>query len=417
MRRSRLWTLLAAAALAVTGAALASAEEVTLNALFMSQAGYDEKDLRAMTEAFTAKHPDIKVNLEFVPYEGLHDKIVLANGSDHGYDSVLIDVIWPAEFATKKLLLDTTDMVTPQLKEETLPSVWDTVAYQGRYYGMPWTIGTKYLFYNKEMLAKAGFKDPPKTWAELAEQARVLKQKGIVNYPIVWSWAQAEALICDYTALLGAYGGQFLDGNLKPAFQSGGGLDALKYMVATLKDGTTNPNSREYLEEDVRRVFQSGQAAFALNWTYMWQLGNDPKESQVAGKIGVTAAIGVDGKSKGTGVNGSMALAIPANSKHPKEAWEYLNWMASYDMQLAHIGKVLPLIWKKAYDDPAVTKDRPEIMLAAHDGVAAMTTRPMHPDYTEVSNILQKHLQEALLDQATPEAALDAAASEIEALK
>ena len=188
-------------------------------------------------------------------------------------------------------------------------------------------------------------------------------------------------------------------------------------MVATLKDGTTNPNSREYLEEDVRRVFESGQAAFALNWTYMWELGNNPKDSQVAGKIGVTAAIGVDGKSTGTGVNGSMALAIPAGTKHPKEAWEYINWMASYDMQLAHIGKVLPLIWKKAYDDPAVTKGRTEIMAAAHDGVASMTTRPMHPNYTEVSNILQKRLQEALLDQSSPQDALNAAASDIEALK
>lgn len=417
MRRLGLWTSLAALAVSLMGAAAAHAEDITLNALFMSQAGYDENDLRAMTDAFTAKHPDIKVNLEFVPYEGLHDKIVLANGSDHGYDSVLIDVIWPAEFATKKILLDTTDMVTPELRDQTLPSAWGTVEFQGRYYGLPWTIGTKYLFYNKEMLAKAGFNNPPKTWDELHAQAKVLKEKGIVNYPIVWSWAQAEALICDYTALLGAHGGKFLDDKLKPAFQTGGGLDALNYMVATLKDGTTNPNSREYLEEDVRRVFQSGQAAFALNWTYMWELGNNPKDSQVAGKIGVTAAIGVDGKSTGTGINGSMALAIPAGTKHPKEAWEYINWMASYDMQVAHIGKVLPLIWKKAYDDPAVTKGRAEIMAAARDGVASMTTRPMHPNYTEVSNILQKRLQEALLDQSSAQDALNAAASDIEALK
>ncbi len=40
-----------------------------------------------------------KVNLEFVPYEGLRDKTLLAQGSG-GYDVVLFDVIWPAEFAT-----------------------------------------------------------------------------------------------------------------------------------------------------------------------------------------------------------------------------------------------------------------------------------------------------------------------------
>ncbi|MEK1925760.1 MAG: ABC transporter substrate-binding protein, partial [Rhizobium giardinii] len=48
--------------------------ETTLNALFMAQAAYSEADVRAMTEAFSKANPDVKVNLEFVPYEGLHDK-------------------------------------------------------------------------------------------------------------------------------------------------------------------------------------------------------------------------------------------------------------------------------------------------------------------------------------------------------
>lgn len=34
-----------------------------------------------MTDAFNKANPDIKVNLEFVPYEGLHDQAVLAQGS------------------------------------------------------------------------------------------------------------------------------------------------------------------------------------------------------------------------------------------------------------------------------------------------------------------------------------------------
>jgi multiple sugar transport system substrate-binding protein len=54
--------------------------ETTLNALFMAQAAYSEADVRAMTDAFTKANPDVKVNLEFVPYEGLHDKAVLAQG-------------------------------------------------------------------------------------------------------------------------------------------------------------------------------------------------------------------------------------------------------------------------------------------------------------------------------------------------
>ena len=58
----------------------AAAADVTLNALFMKQAAYSEDDVRAMTADFEKANPGIKVNLEFVPYEALHDKIVAAAG-------------------------------------------------------------------------------------------------------------------------------------------------------------------------------------------------------------------------------------------------------------------------------------------------------------------------------------------------
>jgi multiple sugar transport system substrate-binding protein len=152
-----------------------------------------------MTEDFTKANPDIKVNLEFVPYEGLHDKTVLAQGSGGGYDVVLFDVIWPAEYAANNVLLDISPRVTDEMKAGVLPGAWSTVQYDGKYYGMPWILDTKYLFYNKDILAKAGIAAPPKTWEELTEQAKIIKDKGLLKSPIAWSWAQAEAVICDYT--------------------------------------------------------------------------------------------------------------------------------------------------------------------------------------------------------------------------
>ncbi|MDP0984076.1 extracellular solute-binding protein, partial [Klebsiella variicola] len=74
---------------------------------------------------------------------------------------------------------------------------WTTVDYDGKIWGMPWILDTKYLFYNEDMLKQAGISAPPKTFEELAEQAKIIKDKGIAKYPIVWSWSQAEALICD----------------------------------------------------------------------------------------------------------------------------------------------------------------------------------------------------------------------------
>ncbi|ATU95955.1 ABC transporter substrate-binding protein (plasmid) [Phyllobacterium zundukense] len=392
------------------GAALASPAhaETKINALFMAQAAYSEADVRAMTDAFTKANPDVTVNLEFVPYEGLHDKTVLAQGSGGGYDVVLFDVIWPAEYATNKVLVDVSDKVTPEMKSGVLPGAWTTVEYDGKRYGMPWILDTKYLFYNKEILEKAGIKTPPKTWAELSEQAKTIKDKGLLATPIAWSWSQAEAAICDYTTLVSAYGGSFIkDG--KPAFQTGGGLDALNYMVDSYKSGLTNPNSKEFLEEDVRRVFQNGEAAFALNWTYMYNMANDPKDSKVAGKVGVVPAPGVEGKSTVSAVNGSMGLGITSTSRHPDEAWKYITFMTSQPTQNQYAKLSLP-IWASSYDDPAVSKGQEELIAAAKVGLAAMYPRPTTPKYQELSTALQQAVQESLLGQAKPEDALKTAA-------
>ncbi|WP_027233011.1 extracellular solute-binding protein [Phyllobacterium sp. UNC302MFCol5.2] len=391
------------------GAALFSPAhaETKINALFMAQAAYSEADVRAMTEAFTKANPDISVNLEFVPYEGLHDKTVLAQGSGGGYDVVLFDVIWPAEYATNKVLTDVTDKITPEMKSGVLPGAWTTVEYDGKRYGMPWILDTKYLFYNKEILEKAGIKAPPTTWAELAEQAKTIKDKGILATPIAWSWSQAEAAICDYTTLVSAYGGSFLK-NGKPAFQTGGGLDALKYMVDSYTSGVTNPNSKEFLEEDVRRLFQNGDVAFALNWTYMYNMANDPKDSKVAGKVGVVPAPGVEGKSKVSAVNGSMGLGITSTSKHADEAWKYITFMTSQATQNQYAKLSLP-IWASSYDDPAVAKGQEELIAAAKVGLAAMYPRPTTPKYQELSTALQQAIQESLLGQAKPDAALETA--------
>jgi len=379
----------------LVGSALAShaMAETKINALFMAQAAYSEADVRAMAEAFTKANPDISVNLEFVPYEGLHDKTVLAQGSGGGYDVVLVDV---------------SAKITDDMKAGVLPGAWTTVQYDGKTYGMPWILDTKYLFYNKEILEKAGITTPPKTWAELSAQAKIIQDKGLLKAPIAWSWAQAEAAICDYTTLVSAYKGEFLkDG--KPDFQNGGGLEALKYMVDSYTSGLTNPNSKEFLEEDVRKLFQNGDAAFALNWTYMYNMANNPKDSKVAGKVGVVPAPGVEGKSDVSAVNGSMGLGVTTASKHPDEAWKFVTFMTSQATQNAYAKLSLP-IWASSYDDPAVTKGQEELVAAAKLGLAAMYARPTTPKYQELSTALQQAIQESLLGQSTPEDALKSAA-------
>jgi multiple sugar transport system substrate-binding protein len=401
---------LLALTLAVLG--FAAAQDVTLDALFMQQAAYSNDDIRNMTAEFEADHPGVTVDLEFVSYEALHNKIVTAAAAGSGgYDVVLFDVIWSAEFAEYGILVDLTDRISQETIDAVVPGAWTTVMSEGHYYGMPWILDTKYLFFNRAMMADAGFDAPPTTWSELLDQARVIKEMGTVEYPIVWSWGQAEAMVCDYTTLLSAYGGDFFEG-AEPAFQQDGGLEALRFMTDSLEAGLSNPSSTESLEEDVRRIFSSGEAAFALNWTYMYNLANDPAESQVAGQVGVAPAPGVEGVSELSAMNGSMGLGVTTTSEHPDLAYEYVAYLTSRPVQERYACLSLP-IWEASYDEPAVVEGQEDLVAVAKQALGAMYPRPLMIQYPEFSTVLQEQLQNALLGRVTPEEALQATARQV----
>ncbi|EPY7437229.1 extracellular solute-binding protein [Klebsiella quasipneumoniae] len=391
------------AMLVISGSVSAATQ---INALFMTQAAYSENDIRAMTSDFEKQHPDVKVNLEFVPYEALHDKIVAARGAGgNGYDVVLFDAIWPAEFSRFDLLQDVSSRIAADEREKIFPGAMNTVMYQGKTLGMPWILDTKYLYYNKAMLDKAGIKTPPASWQQVMDDAKVLKDKGIVKYPLVWSWSQAEALVCDYTTLVSGFGGSFYQ-NGKLDFSTPASLKAVTLMKTSLDQGLSNPASREYLEEDVRKAFSNGDAAFALNWTYMYNMANDPKQSKVAGDVGIVPAPG-DTPDKPGAVNGSMGLGIAKASQHPEEAWQYIHYLTSQPVQDKYAKLSLP-VWKASYQDPAVAKGQESLIAAADKSLNVMLSRPETADYSRLSNTLQQQLQSVLQGKATPDVALKA---------
>ena len=407
--RRRLGVLAATAMFLVTacgGGATPSAGPVTITSLFMKQASYSEDNVTEMTKLFEAANPNIKVNLEFVAYDALHDKIVTDQAGGAGtYDTVLLDAIWPAEFAKAKLVRDITDKIPAEYKNDIFENALGGGVYEGKFYAVPWINDTKFLFYNKKMLGDAGFSAPPKTWDELLAQAKAIKDKGIVDFPIVWSWNQAEAAICDWTQLAAVMGGaDFVDAAGKAQFTGGGALAALEWMKKTLDDGLSNPASTGFLEEDVRNTFSAGGAAFALNWTYMYNLANDPAESKVAGQVGVAASPG-QGSTVTSGVNGGMGISVTTTSKHPDEALAFALWMASRPMQDKFAALSLPM-WKASFQDTAVTKTAPELFAAANTQFTNLVMRPTVPYYTPLSGALQVALQEALIGKKTAAQAL-----------
>jgi multiple sugar transport system substrate-binding protein len=377
----------------------------TVNALFMKQAGLTEDDIASIIDKFEEANPKIKVKPTFVSYESLHDKIVTAAPSG-GYDVVMIDVIWPAEFASKGIIADVTDRFPKEWSNDMLGGVLDTAKYKDKYYGVPTGPSSKLFYFNKDLVSAVGATDADlQDWDSVLDVARKIKAQGLSEYPIAWSWAQAEALICDYAQLLGAFGGNFTDADGKLTINHGAGVEALTWMKATLDEGLSNPASTTFLEDDVIKTLAQGETAFGLNWDSTLRDLNDPSISNIVGSAGVLPTpAGPSGDRPG--VNGSMALSIGANSKNQDAAWKYIEFQTSQKIQDQFVKSSLPN-WKASYTDPAIIKTNPEVFKIADTAFGSSILRPAVPSYSSVSQIIQVELQNALLGKKTPQKALD----------
>jgi multiple sugar transport system substrate-binding protein len=395
-----------------SGSASGSGGQVTLNNLFQQQAGYSATDLAGMTKAFEAAHPNIKVNNTLVAYEALHDKIVAAAPAGT-YDVVLGDVIWPAEFGSKGIVKDISDKVNSVPTSQVFPGALVMANYHSKYYGMPWILDTKYLYANGSMLKKAGLSSSDlKTWPGVVAALKKIKAKGIVKYPWLGSWSQAEAVVCDYAQLLGAFGGKFLNSSGKPVFQSGGGLQALQFMRMLITEGLADPASTSSLEADVLKAFAQGKIAMNLNWTFQLAGALDPTQSNVT-KDNVMILHTPAGSAGGPapGCNGGQPVMITTGSKHPAEAWQFIQFITSQPTQNKYVADSLP-IWSASYTDPAVIKGAgKQLVSVAKTQLPNMILRPQVTNYNAASQALQVQIQNALLGKKSPQDALNSAAA------
>lgn len=395
-------------------------EPITMRALFMKQAGYQQEDIENITAEFEAANPGVNVELDFVAYEALHDKIVTAASSKAGtYDVVLLDCIWPAEFAAAEFIQDVSDRIPEDVRADIWPGALEAVTYQGKLYGMPWLNDVLYLYYNDQMLKEAGYEEPPKTWEELREMAMAAKEQGLVEYPFIEYFQQDEGLTIAFAYYLYAFGGELVNEDNTPAFNSPEGLAALQYMVDGMNDGLYNPASLESTYEEVRRAFSQGNSLFAVNWAYQLNLANDPAESQIAGHAIVTLMPGQAEPS--ATINGGMGLAIMADSKNPEKAWEYIQYLSSKDVQKRYSQNALP-IWISLFDDPELQEMQPEVakeqdfIEVSKEQYKYLRNRPIVPFYSEASEIIAREVQAALTGNKTAEQALaDAEAAMMEA--
>ena len=333
-------------------------------------------------------------------------------------DLFLMDVVWIKQFVESGWLQPLDSFI----KEDNFSTdiffkkiIEQVNMYNGKIYALPVFLDVGLLYYRSDLLNKYDYGNPPETWEQLLEEAQNISKKEKIN-GFVWQGAQYEGLVCTFNEFINSNnGGFFHNGEFRINTQ--GNIEALKFMQNLIWKYKISPENTftEMKEEEVRRNFQSGDALFERNWTYAWKL-HQSNDSPVKGKTGVTTLPHfANGKSSST--LGGWHIGLSKYSDMKKEAWELIKYIISYDVQKKMI---MTIGWnparKDVYDDPDVKKEIPQVNILK-ETLETSVARPSLPYYSELSEIIQRYVNNCLANKINSKEALNKIQKEAEKLK
>lgn len=373
----------------------------------------DPAPLSRLLRDFERAHPGIRVRQERLPASSDEQHqfyaINLSAGSTD-FDVFAIDVIWVAEFARAGWLRDVTPLIKGH-KGDFFAGPLAAVQYEGKAYAIPWFVDTGVLYYRADLLAEHGL-DPPRTWQEMEQAVRLIRQRHPALYGYVWQGKQYEGLVCNVLEVMHSNGGGVLsDGQV--VLDQRANVQALGLMRDWIAQGMMSPELvLNATEEPSRRVFGDGKAIFLRNWPYAWKLFEQP-DSRVKGRVGVAPLPSFDGHQS-AGTLGGWQLGVNRLSANGEAAEKLVRFLASPKAQrvlATHYG--LNPSRRSLYSDPAVLAAQPHLGLLKQ-ALESARPRPVHSRYIALSLILQSEFSGALAGLRSPAEALGSAHEQLE---
>jgi multiple sugar transport system substrate-binding protein len=244
--------------------------------------------VKSHVTAFEAK-TGIKINYSNAPWAQYRDTMVTKFVGKAPLDVMWVSDSWLPEWADAGWIAPINGF--PELMKYNADAddfCTKSMQYNGKQYGLTYYSDYMAFFYDEEKLKKAGIKEPPKTWAELVEQSLIIKKAGLSEYPMMLPMARESWLIEFLTAMVYSHGGRFTDDNGFALMDDPkkGAHQAMQWIVdAVNKHKIISPACVEIGELNGLKSFGSGNHAFALLSRYRVRTLNDPKQSQIAGRV------------------------------------------------------------------------------------------------------------------------------------
>lgn len=369
--------------------------------------------LSPLLEDWNDGHPDERVTLVELPDSADETRAQMISELRSGrgrFDVLNIDVAWTSEFAAAGWI---SPLERDRFPLDTfLQPVVDTATFDGRLYAVPYVTNAGLLYYRKDILDREG-EEPPRTWAELARQARTIAPKyGLDGY--AGQFLPYEGLTVNVTEAVHSAGGSILrDDGARVTVDSEAARAGLRFLADGVRDGWISRDALGYKEEESRQAFQDGRLLFLRNWPYVYADAS-ADGSKIAGRFGAVPLPGRDGP--GTSVLGGSNLAVGSNSRHQASAADLISYLTSERVQRQVLTEgSLPPVRAALYEDPELIRAHPYLP-TLRQSVLSAVPRPKSPRYDQVSLAVQAVAQDVMALRQTPEQAVARLARELGAI-
>lgn len=381
------------------------AEAETITALFGIDAAGKHMGERAAE--FTAK-TGIKVNLVEVEWDTMVNKQSVAlTANEPTFDIVDCGSFMLPEYVPGGKYSDISDMFTAADKAKFMEGMIDAVTIGGKVYAAPLMASWTIMFYNQQMFEKAGLdpNKPPVTWDELVAYGKKIKSSD--TYAYTDSLSQGEQATCAFfrwSKSAGAKISEWRGNKVYWLLDSPECVQAVDFLKKMLAEGTMDPGTPTYFQQQIADLFGKGHASMLVNWDMMQIAFKNPEQTPFAGKI---AAANMPGAKAGlTGsIEGHEYLAVPGPSKHKEAAKKFIKFLQTPEVQKkrAVVEGMTPVL-KDLFKDADVKKviNLDVVFKAA----ANCYYRPAIAEYTQCSDIISAELQQVLVNKKDTKQAL-----------
>ncbi|HUR90836.1 MAG TPA: ABC transporter substrate-binding protein [Ramlibacter sp.] len=377
------------------------------------------KTMSRLVEDFEREHPGIKVTPTYTgTYRESLAKALTAHKSGKPPDLAVL-------FAVDMYTLIDADAIVPfdellngrpdakQWLDGFYPAFMANSRAAGKTWGIPFQRSTILLYWNKRLFREAGLdpERPPKTWAEMAADAKQLTQRDDAGKVVRWGlqipssgfpyWLFQGLVTANGASLMNAAGTQ-------TSFDQPAVIDALQYWVDLSRQGAHPPGIVEWGTTPAQ--FADGKVA--MMWTTSGNF-RDLRE-KVGTDLGVTKLPAHTQHGSPTG-GGNFYIFRKSAPDQQKAALEFVRWMVSPERTAQwSIDSGYIAVSPKAWDTPAMKAhlERFPQAAVARDQLANAVAELSTHENQRVTRTLNLGLAAALSGTKTPQQAMQDAQAE-----